>query len=226
MNSRIQFVKRVLLYCTGLMVLAFGIAISINSNLGISPVSSLPYVVSLILDTNMSKGIIIVYTISVLLQILILRKEFKPINLFQLLITVFFGYFTDFARFVIGDFVIPTYFGKIAMILISTVLVASGLCLYINAKLISMPIESLIQAVAYKITKKPFHDTKVIIDSSMVIIAIGLSLTFLGRLEGVREGTIISAILVGKCMKQVRKVIIPFIDKYVFKEEPLEELET
>ncbi|MFV0440547.1 MAG: YczE/YyaS/YitT family protein [Lachnospirales bacterium] len=216
MNLKAESIKRVIVYGMGLMILAFGIAFSINSNLGVSPVSSLPYVVSLILGTNLSRGIFLVYCISVVIQIIILRKDFKIRNLMQLVVTFFFGYFTDFANYVLGDFCFPTYFGQLLMLGISIVLMAIGLCTYINVQLQSMPIESLIQAFALKITKKPFHETKIYIDSSLVIIAVVLSFLFLGNIQGVREGTLLAAVLVGRTMKEVRKVILPLLDKYVF----------
>ena len=59
---------RILLYCVGLMFLAFGVAFSVNSNLGVSPVNSLPYVISLILKVDLGRciiGVFITYMIAV-----------------------------------------------------------------------------------------------------------------------------------------------------------------
>ena len=52
-------VKKALIYVTGLLFMAFGVAFSVNSSLGVSPVNSLPYVISRItgLDLgNCEKG--------------------------------------------------------------------------------------------------------------------------------------------------------------------------
>lgn len=43
-----QFIYRVLIYVLGLVFLAFSVAFAINSDLGISPVNSLPYAISLV----------------------------------------------------------------------------------------------------------------------------------------------------------------------------------
>ncbi len=218
MVLKIQYIKRTLLYCLGLMCIAFGVAFSINSNLGVSPVNALPYVVSVITGFNLGNCIIAVFTFYILLQVIILRKEFRLIDLTQILFSTFFGYFTNFSKWVLGDFVLPTYFGQLAMLGISIVFIATGITLYVNARLVNMPMEGLTDAVSKKITKKPFHDTKVIIDCTVVIVAVIFSVAFLGKLEGVREGTIISAFLIGRTMKPIQKKLVPIINKLVYKE--------
>ncbi len=219
MDLKVQYIKRVVLYCIGLMFIAFGVAFSINSNLGVSPVNALPYVVSLATGFNLGNCIIVVFTFYILLQVIILRNEFRLIDLTQLLFSTFFGYFSDFSKWILGDFVIPTYLGQLAMLAISIVLIATGISLYVNAKLVNMPMEGLTQAVTDKITKKPFHDTKVLIDCTVVVLAIIISLVFLRDLEGVREGTIISAFVIGRVMKPIQKAVVPLTNKYIYNEE-------
>ncbi len=218
MSLKIQYIKRTLLYCVGLMFIAFGVAFSINSNLGVSPVNALPYVVSLITGIKLGNCIIAVFTFYILLQVIILRKEFRIIDLTQILFSTFFGYFTDFSKWILGDFAIPTYFGQLVMLCISILLIATGITLYVNARLVNMPMEGLTQAVSAKITKKPFHDTKVLIDCTVVIVAVIFSFTFLGGLEGVREGTVISAFLIGRVMKPIQKKVVPVINKVIYSE--------
>ena len=106
-----QWGLRVLVYILGLFCLAVGVALSVNANLGISPVNSLPYVVSKILGTAMSTCVIGIFSFYILLQIVILRKEFKPIHLTQLIFSTIFGYFVDFAKWLLGDFCLPGYGG-------------------------------------------------------------------------------------------------------------------
>jgi len=60
---------------------------------------------------------------------------------------------------------------------------------------------------------KPFHDIKVIMDCLTVVIGIVLSFVFLGKLDGIREGTVICALLVGKLMKPMQKVLKPAVEK-------------
>ena len=162
---------RIVLYCVGLLFMAFGVAFSVNSNLGVSPVNSLPYVISLIVHQDLGRCIIGVFVTYMVVQIIIKRKEYKWINLTQLIFSTIFGYFADFAKGVMHGFTIPTYFGQLLMMAISIVLVAIGVV---------------------------------------------LSFLFLHGLFGIREGTILSAILVGKILPVMKKRISPVIQKLCF----------
>lgn len=206
--------KRTAIYITGLLFLAFGVAFSVNSNLGVSPVNSLPYVVSRISGIEMGTCVIAVFSFYLFLQILLLRKNFRWINLTQLLFSTIFGYFVSLAKWIVGDFYLPTYLGQLMMLFISIVLVAIGVCLYMDVKLVNMPMEGMTAAIQEILLKKlPFHEVKVIMDCLVVGISILLTLIFLGRIEGIREGTVICALMVGKLMKLIQKKIMPIIEK-------------
>lgn len=207
-STPVQFVIRVLVYCLGLMLLAFGVAISVNSNLGVSPVNSLPYVVSQILQVPMGTCVTVIFCGYIVLQVLILGREFQPVNLLQILFSTVFGYFVDFAKMVVGDFAIPTYFGRLLMMGVSIVLIALGVLLYMDAQLVPMPMEGLVACIAGK-TGKTFGNVKTVIDCLVVVIGIVLCFIFLGEIQGIREGTIITAIVTGKLMGVLRKWITP-----------------
>ena len=203
--------RKAAVYAAGLLFMAFGVAFSVNSGLGVSPVNSLPYVVSLVLGVDMGSCVIGVFSFYVLVQILIYRRDFKWINLTQIVFSTLFGYFVDFAKAVVGDFALPTYPGQLIMLAVSMVLVALGVCLYMDAGLVNMPMEGMTNAIAERIVKKPFHDVKVAVDCLAVAAAILLSFVGLGGLEGIREGTLLCALLVGKMMKPMQKVVAPLV---------------
>ena len=205
--------RKAAVYAAGLLFMAFGVAFSVNSGLGVSPVNSLPYVVSLVLGVDMGSCVIGVFSFYVLVQILIYRRDFKWINLTQILFSTLFGYFVDFAKAVVGDFALPTYPGQLIMLAVSMVFVALGVCLYMDAGLVNMPMEGMTNAIAERIVKKPFHDVKVAVDCLAVAAAILLSFVGLGGLEGIREGTLLCALLVGKMMKPMQKVVAPLVDR-------------
>lgn len=211
-----KWIARIAAYAIGLLILAFGVAFSVNSNLGVSPANSFPYVVSLILDTKMGNCVTVIFICYILLQILILRKDFQWINLTQILFSTLFGKFVDFAKMILGDFCIPTYAGRILMLAISVVLIAIGISLYMGAKLVNMPTEGLASAIASKLPNKEFHHVKVMVDCASVSAGIILSVIFLGGLQGIREGTIISAIVIGKVIPYANKVTRPLLQKFCF----------
>ena len=71
--------KRVLVYCAGLFVMALGVSFSGKADLGMSPVNSIPYVLSEIF-TSLSMGtwIIIIFSLYILIQFIILGRDLQP----------------------------------------------------------------------------------------------------------------------------------------------------
>jgi len=212
---------QVIVYSIGLFILAMGVAFAINSDLGISPVNAIPLAAYLASGRTISMGItvIIFFVILILLQIFILRKDFKPINLTQIVFSTMFGYFVNATRAILGDFTlanhiggimvgnfdVSAYAGQLIMLAISIVLIAAGLSMYLEAKLISLPSEGILLAIIQKNPNLTFPRLKVIFDCILVVVAIAITLIFLRRVEGVREGTIISAIFIGKVIPLVRR---------------------
>ena len=199
---------------SNIIVVCVGIALAVNSNLGVSPVSSLPYVVSQIVGISLGTCTILVYICYILLQMVISRK-FQPALLLQLVFSTIFGWFVDGAKWVLGDFCLPTYFGQLAMLAASIVLIGFSLVLYIDVQLAPMPAEGLVGCLSEKLGK-PFSSMKTLVDCSSVLIGAVLSLVFLGKLVGIREGTILTALLVGKMMGLLRKRVAPLIQKICF----------
>ena len=209
-----RFAARMGIYCLGLWVLAVGIALSVNCKLGVSPVSSLPYVLSQIVNISLGTCTTIVYSVYILAQMVMTRK-FQPMLLLQLVFSTLFGYFVDAAKFLLGNFCLPTYFGQLVMLAASILLIGFSLVLYIDVKIAPMPAEGLVGCIAEK-TGKPFSNMKTMFDCASVAAAIVLSVLFLGKLSGIREGTILTALLAGRMMGLLRKWIGPWIGKVCF----------
>jgi len=217
-----KFLRRLLVYIAGLFICAFGVAFAINSDLGLSPINSFPFVVSQITGIRMGLCLTVLLVFFMLLQIVILRREFKWINLAQILFANIFGPFVDLSRLILGDLQIPTYVGQLGMLGISIVLIAVGITLYIDAQLMALPAEALVIAIAYKINSK-FHRVKIVMDCIVVGTAILLSLIFLREFHGVREGTVLSAVLVGKLMPWVSRMVGPVLCRIGIKEAEITE---
>jgi len=216
-----QFVLRISVYLFSLAVLAVGVVFAVNSNLGVSPVNSLPFALSEVFQIPLSSSIIIVYTIFVLLQIVILKKDFKPYLLLQLAFAVIFGYFVDLFKLIIGTFRFPGYVGQLVMVAISALFIGVGVAMYLCVQLLPLPMEGLVSAIttAFK-GKVKFSVVKTGCDSACVLIAAILSFVFLGKLVGVREGTVITALLLGPIVGLAQKHLTPRIEKVVFDKTP------
>lgn len=216
-RTNFVFIKRVLLYSLGLLFLAFGVSLSIKSNLGISPVNSIPYILSLI--TLVDQGLIttLVFSLYVLLQIVLLKKDFKIINLFQLVSASAFGYFVSFSNGIFRKIPSPeNYPNKLLFLGMSIVIVSIGLLFYLSSDIVPQPPEGLMLAISKKYSLI-FPKVKVIFDCSVVLIACGISLIYFKDIRGIREGTFISAILIGKLLGILNKYFKKTVVKQLYR---------
>ena len=198
--------RRLLLLAGGLFVMAFGVAFSIKAGLGTSPISSLPYVLSLFTPLTVGTATIAMHCTLVLLQILLLRRNYEWLQLAQLPVAILFGCLTDFAVWALGPLTAQNYPAAWALCLVGVLLVGIGVSFEVNAGLVTLAGEGMVLAVC-KVFRLPFAKTKVGFDCTLVIAASVLSFLFLGRLEGVREGTAAAALLVGVVAKQVTRLV-------------------
>ena len=188
---------RLPMYFVGLFIMTIGVALSVKSNLGVSPVSSIPYTITCVWGIEMGKATILFHCVLVLLQIIILRRKFKPISLLQIAVGIVFGYFTTFCNYLAGFLPTTDIIAiRVAMVLISTVIVALGIFFYLPANVMPLAGEGAMQAVS-QVTGIEFSKVKIGFDCTMVIISMVTCLTMLGGLGSVGAGTVIAAVLVG-----------------------------
>lgn len=188
---------RLPMYFAGLFIMTIGIALSVKSNLGVSPVSSIPYTITCVWGIEMGKATILFHCVLVLLQIIILRKNFRPTALLQVAVGVVFGYFTTFCNYLAGFLPSTDIITiRLAMVLLSTVFVALGIFFYLPANVMPLAGEGAMQAVS-QVTGIEFSKVKIGFDCTMVIISMVTCLTLLGGLGSVGAGTVIAAVLVG-----------------------------
>ena len=201
----IYILKRYLLLLVGLSIMAFGVAFSIKASLGTSPISSVPYVVSLFTPLTVGTATITMHCVFILLQILILRKNYHPIQLMQLPVAFFFGYLTDFGVWAVQGITCNTYWQQWIVCLIGILLVAVGVSFEVKAGVVVLAGEGVVLAICKVLPKVKFGYMKVGFDVTLVVIACVLSIVFTGHLQGVREGTVAAALLVGLIAKQLGK---------------------
>lgn len=207
MKKYSSLVKRVSVYLIGLFIMALGVSVSKASQLGVSPVNSIPSVLSDVLKVDMGICTTAVFIGFIVVQFIILRKDFKAVYLLQILCSAVFGGFVSVSN-ALASFVLPecrNYPMRLLYIAVSIILVALGIFLYIQADILSLPGEGVMQAISKK-TGIALSTAKLIFDWVVVIIAAVLSLVCLGMLSGVREGTVIAAFGVGLCLKVINRL--------------------
>ncbi len=206
MENKRTLANRLICYFAGLFIMTIGIALSVKSDLGVSPVSSIPYTLTVCWGVEMGKATILFHCVLIVIQILILRKNFRIKSLLQLPVGIVFGYFTTFCNSLVER--LPStdsFFIRIVMILISVVLVAIGIFMYLPADIMPLAGEGVMQAVADTL-KIEFSKVKVAFDVTMVVVSLVTCLIVLHTLGSVGIGTVIASLLVGIVIGQIKKL--------------------
>lgn len=204
-NKDTHIKTRLLLYIIGLFIMTLGISMSVKSNLGVSPVSSIPYTITCVFGLEMGKATILFHVALVILQIIILRRNFELKNLLQIVVGVIFGYFTTFSNFLFSFLPTPENMViRLGMMLGSTVLIAVGIFFYLPANIVPLAGEGAIKAVS-DVTGIVFSNVKIAFDVTMVTVSLITCLAVIHTLGSVGAGTIIAAVLVGAILGRINK---------------------
>ena len=216
-RTKAEQVKRYLIFLVGLFVNSLGVSLITKGNLGTSPISSIPYVLSLNFPFSLGNFTIVFSLLLIFLQFLLLGKNFKAEHLLQIPVSMAFGYFIDMSMILLG-FVHPvSYISKVLGLLIGCLVLGVGVYMEVLADVVMLPGESFVRAVVFRIHSE-FGFTKVCFDVSMAVIAAVLS----GHLEGVREGTIVAAVLVGFIARSIGKRL-SFLPVLIYGDDKKEE---
>ena len=192
--------RRYFLFALALFVNTLGIAYITKAMLGTSPITSVTYVASMFTPLSMGQWTIVLNLLFILFELpLMTRKELKADWLtftLQIPITVFFGTCIDFSMFLLSWLNPATYVSQILNLLVGCVILAVGIALEVKADAALMVGEYLVRAIARRF-HKDFGYVKLGFDTTLVILACVMSFCFIGGLHGVREGTVVAALLVG-----------------------------
>ena len=200
-------IKRICLFVAGLFIMAFGVAFSIVSTLGTTPISSIAYSLVLITDINIGMTTFIFNAALIFIQFLILRSGFHKKRLLQLINCIVFSYFNALALAVTSQ--IP-FDGSVLMmavfLIVSIFLIAFGIFVYMPANIAPLPGEGCVEAIAI-VTGWRFSTVKILFDASMVLTAIIMCwLWYASPFGAVNIGTIISAFMVGFTLRQINNL--------------------
>ena len=208
--------KRYLIFLVGLFVNSLGVSLITKANLGTSPISSIPYVLSLNFPFTLGNFTIFFSIFLIVLQLIILRKNFKLEHILQIPASIIFGYFIDLTMILFSWVNPEAYIMKIVYLLIGCLILGVGVYMEVLADVVMLPGESFVRAIVLT-WKTNFGTTKICFDVSMSVIAVVLSFVFAGRLAGVREGTVIAALLVGFIARLIGKKLV-FLKDMIFPE--------
>ena len=211
-----ETLKRYLIFLVGLFVNSLGVSLITKANLGTSPISSIPYILSLNFPFTLGNFTIFFSIFLIVLQLIILRKNFKLEHILQIPVSIIFGYFIDLTMILFFWVNPEAYIMKIVYLLMGCLILGVGVYMEVLADVVMLPGESFVRAIVLT-WKTNFGTTKICFDVSMSVIAAVLSFIFAGSLAGVREGTVIAALLVGFIARLIGKKLV-FLKDMIFPE--------
>ncbi|MDU5111286.1 MAG: DUF6198 family protein [Clostridium sp.] len=188
--------RRFIRYFLGMLILALGSVVAIKSGLGVSPITSLPFVINNVTNISIGTASAILYSSYVGMQFVILKRDFKKLQLLQIVFAILFGNIVNlFNRIISINF--DNLVLNLLLLLLSFVFTALGVTLTINANLVPVAPDGLVQALSQKY-KIPFGKIKIYFDFIVVMISCILMFFVKGGIEGIGIGTILSVFTVGK----------------------------
>lgn len=196
----------------GLFIMSFGVSLSVKSNLGTTPISCIPNVISYASTLSLGMITIIFNVLLIIIQVIILRSEFPRIQYLQILVTIIFGYFIDFTLWIIRDINPTDYTSQWILCIISVFIIAFGVLLEVESKAVVLPGEGVSLAVRH-VTNIDFGKLKTLFDTSNVVIGAVISIILFGTFRGVGLGTIFAGITVGYIVRFYRNILVKYFNK-------------
>ena len=202
MDRKSDTLRRYIIFFLGLLFNSFGVAFITKATLGTSPIAAIPYSLSLIIPVlSLGTWVVLFNLLLIVVQVAIQRKDTNKFQVFlEVIIAFLFGYGVDLAMFFLQKISPEAYGFKLLILLIGCLILGFGAYLEVIADVVMLPGDAFVRAIA-RAVRKEYGTVRMISDISMSAIAAILCLIFLHQLSGVREGTIISALLIGNLVK-------------------------
>ncbi len=206
--------NRIIFYIIGLFLLALGSVLAIKSKLGVSPISSIPFSLTKVSNISLGVASTILFIFYVIIQMIILKRDFKKIQLLQIIFAVVFGQLVNFFNIII-NINLENYFMRVILVILSFFITAMGVFLTITSNIVPVAPDGLTKVISTKVNKE-FGKVKIYFDCVVVSLAV-LILLFSGKnLDGIGIGTLLSAILVGRIVLIINKMFKEKVENIIF----------
>lgn len=200
-----SYLTRTLLFFIGMMIMSFGVVLVIVAGLGSSPISSIPYVISLLSPYTLGEMTFAMNIVFILFQYLVIRKMTIPL-LLQVPGLLLFSILLDVSMYLASPLAPSGYLCSLITLVTATVIAALGISMVVIANLVVMPGEGVVQVIAERFGLD-FGYTKIAFDTSCVLVSIAIALTMSGAICGLREGTLIAAIITGLFVRRWFRIL-------------------
>ena len=198
-------IERLVWFSAGILINSFGIVLITKGALGTSQISSIPYVLSLQMPfISFGMFSFIMNMVYIVLQALLLRRQFKPIQLLQIVVNVVFSASIDVFMAMLSFYAPQQLFTRVLSAVAGCIVLAFGISVEVAPDLIMVPGEGIVAAIS-KVSGRRFGSVKVVFDVTLILIAALLSWLFFGNIVGVGVGTLLSAVSVGQFVNLINR---------------------
>lgn len=195
-----------------MIIAATGASLALKAGVGVGAWDALSQSVSTVLEIKVGTFSMILNISCVLLQMMLLKKEFKLNYAVQIFSSILSGCVVNFMLYyVYSKFIINNYFINIILLILSCVVFAMAISIIMAINIISFPLESCCMIIAEK-TNKSFGSIRQLVDIIFIVIALSVALIFKNKIT-VREGTVVVMIILGPMMDLFMKFMIPTLRK-------------
>ena len=210
-----QLIERYFFLLLSLELMSIGIVFISHGDLGIPPFLSLSYVLSSYFKSSLFLNDLLQQIFFIIIQILILKQNFKKIQLCQIFIWLLLNIFLSINNIIfLGNFYPKNYLVKILFLLFGSFLIGIGINIQLFIKTIYTPCEGLFLTI-YNILQYNICYTKIIYDFILILLTTIFSYLLFGSIIGVKEGTIVCGIFIGFFFgtfnERVGKIVIDFL---------------
>lgn len=207
-----HYVSRYLWFVLGVLINSFGVALITQAALGTSPISSIPYVLSLRFPITLGEFTFILNLVYILGQIVLLRRAFQPIQLLQIAVNVIFSAFIDVSMNLLSWLQPDHIVVKLIALILGCAILGVGISIEVAPDVLVVPGEGIVRAMT-QVSGKRFGSVKVFFDCTLVAIALVLSFLFFHGLNGLGLGTVISALIIGRFVNLYNRYLplIPYL---------------
>ena len=135
------------------------------------------------------------------MQVILLRKKCKPVEIIiQAVLALVYGYMTDFSCKLIDSIQPNTYLSQSFWMALGCFVLALGIWIQLKGGVAMLPGEAMNRAIS-QVSGKRYENIKILFDVLYIVAAAVIGFIATGKLQGVREGSIIAAVVVGNIIK-------------------------
>jgi len=210
---------RYAVFVAGLYFLSLGVVCIVSSSLGTTPISSINYVLSLNTPLTLGMATFALNMLLIIAQFMLVRGLGSRRDHIEILLQIPFSFifsaFIDFNMGLMSGLNINSYPLALALLAAGCISQAIGVTLEVKPNVAIMSAEGFVKYASRRYNR-PFGKLKVWFDVSLVSCAALLSLLMAGRIEGIREGTVIAALSTG--------YLVTFFSLHIFTRTTLHQL--